>query len=351
MGDEWGWMESTALTEAQQEGLLLRFRRSAMATTFEVALPAGHHPDPWAAAEAALDRIDALEAQLTVYRDDSEVSRVNATAACTAVYVEAGLFRLLERCAAWGRASDGAFDVACGAMIKAWGFYRRAGRVPSARERIAAMHASGMRHVVLESTQQSVRFRRQGLELNFGAVGKGYALDEAAALLRQQWGITQALLHGGGSSVLAVGAPSTCLRGWPIRLRHPYEPRRSLGTVYLRDAALGVSAATFQYFEYRGQRLGHLLDPRRGWPARGSACAAVIAPNAAQADALSTAAFVLGVQGAERLTRLYPDLTILILPEQPDGQTPVNPVVFQGSQRPTHEYLPPSAGRPDNFEL
>lgn len=329
-----------------EECLLLRYQRRAMATTFEVALPAGHCLAPWEAAGAALDVIDTLEAQLTVYREDSEVSRINATAATAAVEVEGRLFELLVRCVQWGLASDGAFDIACGALIKAWGFYRRMGRIPSAEERIHAMQCSGLRHLVFDPQRHTIRFRRQGLELNLGSVGKGYALDQAGECLRQEWGITQALLHGGGSSILALGTSPGCERGWPIRLRHPYDPHCHLGTVYLRDAALGVSAATFQYFEYRGQRLGHVLDPRCGWPARGVACAAAIAPTAAQADALSTAAFILGPTGAERLTRLYPEVTLVVLPESASGQSSAQLVLFQGSQRSASEYIPslPSPG-------
>jgi thiamine biosynthesis lipoprotein len=335
-----------AAEEGVEECLLLRFQRRAMATIFEVALPAGHSPAPWEAAEAALDAIDSLEAQLTVYREDSEVSRINATAATEAIEVESRLFDLLVRCVQWGLASGGAFDIACGALIKAWGFYRRMGRVPSAEERIHAMQCSGLRHLVLDPERRLIRFRRQGLELNLGSVGKGYALDQAGECLRRDWGITQALLHGGGSSILALGTSPACERGWPIRLRHPHDPHCHLGTVYLRDAALGVSATTFQYFEYRGQRLGHVLDPRCGWPARGVACATAIAPTAAQADALSTAAFVLGPAGAERLTRLYPEVTLVVLPENASGQDPHHPLLFQGSQRSASEFIPslPSPG-------
>jgi|YNPMSStandDraft_2_1061718.scaffolds.fasta_scaffold28998_1 thiamine biosynthesis lipoprotein len=326
--------------EISEECLLLRFRRRAMATTFEVALPACYSAHAWEAAEAALDVIEALEAQLTVYREDSEVSHINATAATQAVEVEPQLFELLIRCAQWGVTSGGAFDVACGALIKAWGFYQRRGCVPSAEQRIQAMHCSGLRHLVFDSQQRTIRFRRQGLELNLGSVGKGYALDRAGQCLRDEWNITQALLHGGGSSVLALGSSPVNERGWPIRLRHPHTPDAHLGTVYLRDAALGVSAATFQYFEYRGQKLGHVLDPRCGWPAQGVACAAAIAPTAAQADALSTAAFVLGPTGAERLTRLYPEVSILVLPDTPGSQTATEPVFFLGSQRFASEYTP-----------
>jgi len=157
---------------------------------------------------------------------------------------------------------------------------------------------------VLDESRRAVKFRVAGLEINLGAVGKGYALDRAAALLREKWGVRSALLHGGGSSVYAIGRPPGDSRGWPVRLKHPSQPEESLGVVRLSNAGLGTSAATFQFFEYKGRKLGHLLDPRTGWPALGTAGASMIAPTAAEADAMSTAAFVLGAEGAERLTRL-----------------------------------------------
>lgn len=299
--------------DAPGEYSLLRCSRRAMATTFEVAFPVGSLPDPLAAAEDALDLIDALEDQMTVYRDHSEVSRLNQTAASEFVEVERGLFDLFSRCAAWTRETDGAFDVATGALTKAWGFYRRDGAVPPAAELVAAMRATGFRHVALDDRRSAVKFRVPGLELNLGAVGKGYALDCAATLLRTKWNVRSALLHGGGSSVYAIGVPPRESRGWPIRLKHPTAPEESLGVVRLSNAGLGTSAATFQFFEYKGRKLGHVLDPRSGWPATGTASASVVAPTAAEADAMSTAAFVAGAPGAERLTRLRPALGAVVL--------------------------------------
>jgi thiamine biosynthesis lipoprotein len=303
--------------DAPGEYALARYSRRAMATTFEVALPVGSLRNPLAAAEDALDLIDSLEDQLTVYRDHSEVVRLNQTAADGFVEVERGLFELLSRCAAWTRETDGAFDVATGALIKAWGFYRRDGAVPPAAELVAAMRATGFRHVVLDDAKSAVKFRAPGLELNLGAVGKGYALDCAATLLRQKWGVRSALLHGGGSSAYAIGSPPGDNRGWPINLRHPNQPEKSLGVVRLADAGFGTSAATFQFFEYKGRKLGHLLDPRTGWPAASTASASVVAPTAAEADAMSTAAFVMGAEGAERLTRLRPALGAVLSSDAP----------------------------------
>jgi thiamine biosynthesis lipoprotein len=314
--------------DAPSEYSLTRMSRRAMATTFEIAIPVGSHRDAVAAGEDALNLIDELEDQMTVFRDHSEVSRLNATASAAFVEVELRLFELLSRCAIWTKETSGAFDIATGAPTKAWGFYRRDGAVPPAAELVAAMHATGFRHVVLDESRHAVKFRREGLELNLGAVGKGYALDRAAELLRTKWRVRSALLHGGGSSVYAIGTPPGDSRGWPIRLKHPTKPDVSLGVVYLRDSGLGTSAATFQFFEYNGRKLGHVLDPRTGWPAEGTASASVIAPTAAEADAMSTAAFVAGAEAAQRLTRLRPALGAVILSED-EKTAGLNPAARQ----------------------
>ncbi len=298
------------------EFALVRISRRAMATTFEIAIPCGSHRDPVAAATDALDLIDDLEDQMTVYRDHSEVSRLNRTAAQESVHIEKQLFELFERCAVWTRETEGAFDIATGALIKAWGFYQREGRVPTPKLHSDAMVHTGFRHVILNPESQTVKYRQAGLELNLGAVGKGYALDCAAILLHEKWGVRSALLHGGSSSVYALGHPPGEARGWQVRLRHPYEPHDSLGSVWLRNQGLGTSAATFQFFEYKGKKLGHLLDPRTGWPASGTASASAIAATAAEADALSTAAFVLGAKRTEDLIRLRPNTSAIVLTDR-----------------------------------
>jgi thiamine biosynthesis lipoprotein len=233
--------------------------------------------------------------------------------------VEDRLFALLADAATLTNETGGAFDIATGALIKAWGFFKRGGRVPPPAELAAARACSGMRHVVLDAERRTVKFRRRGLELNLGGIGKGYALDRAAELLRTKWGITSALLHGGGSSVYALGTPPN-RSGWAVAVKHPWAKRR-LGTVKLADQGFGTSAATFQFFEYNGKKLGHLLDPRTGWPASGTASASCVAPTAAAADALSTAFFVLGADAAAAYCKARVSLAAVVLPETDDKVT------------------------------
>jgi thiamine biosynthesis lipoprotein len=266
-------------------------------------------------AEEALDEIDRLEAQLSVYRESSEVHRLNRAASYCAIPVEEGLFGLLELSAQLCAATEGAFDVSAGALIKAWGFYKPPPRLPSQLERLAALECTGMGHVVLDPERRTVHFLKPGLEFNLGSIGKGYALDRAAAILRRRDDFSSALLHGGHSSVYAIGTEPGDERGWLVGLSHPWETDRRLATVRLRDRALGTSAATFRHLEYNGRKLGHTLDPRSGWPAGGMAQASAIAPTAAEADALATAFYVLGIEKTRSYCESHPEVGAILLAE------------------------------------
>ncbi len=307
----------------------LRFGRRAMATQFEVVLPFGTI-DAEAAATDALDLIDQLESQLSIYRPTSEISRLNRIAGHAPVPVEPRLWELFLQARRLHAETNGAFDVTAGPLIRAWGFVDRTGRQPSAEQLAAARAAVGMDAVDFDSGRRSVQFRRPGMEVNLGSIGKGYALDRAAERLRRR--IPSGLIQGGRSSVLGWGEAD-----WSVGLAHPWQSRR-IAAVRLRDRALGVSAATHQHFVAGERKFGHLIDPRTGEPAVGVALAAVLAPSAAEADALATAFYILGIEGARRYCVAHPEVSALILPEGDDAElTAVN--------------FPPGAWRPDDAPL
>jgi thiamine biosynthesis lipoprotein len=293
---------------------LLRASHRAMATTFELLLPYGtSHAS--AIAAAAFEQIDHLEQQLTVFRDTSEVSRLNRLAATVEVPIEERLFDLLTVASEITAETQGAFDITAGALSKAWGFYRGPRRVPSEENLAEALSRVGMRHVVLDAETRSVRYHRLGLEINLGSIGKGYALDRVGEMLRSEWSLSAGLVHGGYSSVLALGSEPGESRGWVVGIQDPRQPDHRLAIVRLRDKALGTSAATFQHLEYKGRKLGHILDPRTGWPAEGMASASVVAPTAAKADALATAFFILGVDKAREYCDAHPGIGAVLVPE------------------------------------
>lgn len=311
---------------------LVHVARRAMACEFEVHFNAGQYGHDTPTALEALDLVEALEAQMSVFRPGSEICRINRTAAREPVEVEPGLFELIELCLRLHGETDGAFDVTAGPLWEVWGFARRAGAVPSEEQLAEALGRVGSHLVELDRRGRTIRFARQGVQLNLGGIGKGYALDRCAEKL-QQAGIADFLFHGGRSSVLARGcrgqthpdSPENPPGGWTVGIRHPLRPNRRLAEIRLRDRALATSGSRAQSFVHEGHRYGHILDPRSGRPApsvvhlgrptdgRGVFSATAIAPTAALADALSTAFYVMGPQPALDYCQSRPEIAAVLV--------------------------------------
>jgi FAD:protein FMN transferase len=296
---------------------LVRVHRPAMGSSFEVRLPA-NTPGAVDLSCRALDLIDALEAQMTVYRDDSEVSRLNATAHLGPVEVEPGLFRLLQDAVALSRETGGAYDVTSGALSEAWGFVKGPRRVPEPAALAEARSRTGWHHLRLDPDRRTVAFDREGIRINLGSIGKGYAIDRVVELLRAYWWPTAGLIHGGRSSLFALGSPPGRFGGrWEVMLYNPFRPESPLGVFRLRNRALGTSGTAFQQFVANGRAFGHIIDPRSGEPAMGPASVTVLAPTAAAADALSTAFYLLGTDAASAYVDAHPEIGAVIVEAGP----------------------------------
>lgn len=292
---------------------LVRVHRTAMACRVEIALPE-EDIGCVAAARAALNEADRVEALLTIFRNSSEVSRINLAGAIGVADVDAEVTALLQRCRAIHAATDGAFDVTSGPLSRCWGFLHRAARVPSDMELDAARSLVGMHRIEVDAASRRIRFATAGMSINFNAIGKGYALDRMAAVMRAH-GARQALLSAGGSSVVAVGGRHG---GWPIDIRSPQVARARLARVRLRDGALGTSGQGEQFILTDGERpvrYGHVIDPRTGWPASGVISCSVITSDGATADALSTAFLVGGPELARRYCEEHSNTLALVTPD------------------------------------
>lgn len=300
----------------------LHIHRRAMACRFEVTL-SGEDAGLVPVARLALDEVDRIESALTVFRDTSALVRVNRHAASAPVRVDDDLFGLLRQCRDLHAATGGAFDITSTPLSRCWGFLTREGRLPSQAEIEAARACVGMNQVELDEARHTVRFGRAGMELNLGAIGKGHALRRVASLLREA-GVTHALVSAGGSSAVAVGGRGA---GFRVDVCSRHARRGPLASVRLREAALGASGAGEQYVQVGGSRYGHVIDPRTGWPSSGVLSAVVVSPDAALADALSTAFLIGGAELAETYCAAHPGTLALITLE--DGSE--RPRVFGSS--------------------
>src|SRR5918997_1372611 len=177
---------ATTLSAGPAREALFSESRPAMGTTFEIHLYAADRARAAELFEAAFEEIERVEAALSNYRPASELSRINAQAASGAVVTDPEVFALVARAFEHSRLSGGAFDITVGRLMKAWGFFRGAGRFPSDEELLHAREQTGWRRVALDPARRSIKFLTPGLELDPGGIGQGYALDRVAALLRDE---------------------------------------------------------------------------------------------------------------------------------------------------------------------
>src|SRR5262249_53588926 len=158
------------------------------------------------AASAALDEVDRIDRLMSNYKKESELSRANREAAKAPLKIDAELFDFLAECLRYGRESDGGFDITVGPLMKAWGFFRGEGRMPSDAELAEARNRIGYQHVLLNQKDRTIFFDIPGVELDLGGIAKGYAVDRAVAVLKQ-FGVDSALVSAGGSTIYALGSP------------------------------------------------------------------------------------------------------------------------------------------------
>jgi thiamine biosynthesis lipoprotein len=305
-----GFLSSVIPARTPENTSWLHVSRMAMACRFEVTLPPSE-PAAVPVASEALDEIDSLEAQLSTFRESSEVSYVNRNAAAGPVRVSSTLFNLLSLSQDLSRATGGSFDITSAPLTRCWGFLHRAGRLPDPREIEKTRALVGFNKLELDGQSRTIRFAHPGVEINFGSIGKGYALDCAASLIKHR--VQSALLNAGASSMRAIGAGATGQQGWVIGLRNPLSTSSRLGVVRIRDSALSTSGSEEQFFVHEGKRYGHIVDPRSGWPASCVTTVTVVASSAAVSDALATAFYVGGRELAERYCEANPEVLVAML--------------------------------------
>jgi len=296
-----------------------------MACQFHVMLNAGLPIYGGDTALVALDRIELLEANLSIYKPESDFSTLNRSAALKPQRVCPDVLSILELGREIYDQTGGAFDMTSASLTEAWGFARRQGYHPTQEQLDLALSKVGMQHVIVDSSDRRVSFRKSGLQLNSGGIGKGYALDRASEILEGDR-IEDFLIHGGRSSVIAKGNryDVDCQIGWQIAVSHPEQPKIQLGAIRLQNQALGTSGPANQFFYYNGVRYGHIIDPRSGWPACGMLSVTVIHPSAAWADALATGLYVLGTEQAIAYCEQHPDTgMVAILPTMRQGEVEI----------------------------
>lgn len=273
-------------------------RVALMGTTVDVTILAPRREDALEASEDALAELSRVETLLTTWRPGGPLARLDESPAGASLAVDAELVSVLADVFAWAARTGRAFDPTVLPLVEAWGL-RGGGRNPSSEELSAALAATGTDRFRLDSRAGTAARLDARAGIDEGGWGKGYALDRVAARLRGA-GVADAFIDLGGQ-VLARGHASDGA-SWTIALAHPGARERPVITLSLSDTSASTSGNSERGRHVGNRRIGHLLDPRTGRPARDFGSVTVVAPSALTADVLSTAFFVLGPEEGLKLS-------------------------------------------------
>ena len=284
----------------------------AMGTDFTLYLYSTSPSAAAAASQEVFDEVDRIEQLLSNYRDSSELSRINQNADKGPVTTDPEMLDFLQQSQHWSEVSDGAFDITVGRLMKAWGFFRHSGRVPSDAELEQLRAVTGWQKMKLDPANRTVQFTAPGIELDPGGIGKGFAVDAAVRILRADH-ISAAMLSAGSSTVYALGAPPH-QAGWRIVVPGPLPSKRTLSVITLRDTSLSSADCSQKNFTLGGHLYCHIMNPHTMRPIEGMVQVSIVNPSATASDALSNVIFVqTPAQSVATLKASAPDSRALIV--------------------------------------
>ena len=305
--------DATAWAEPRSSAPSLLRSLPIMGTAVECqafhALPGGARQ----AVEAAFSAVEQVDRDMSLYRSESDIGRLNRLAAPREMPIRDSTAAVLRESLSIGQASRGVLDISITPLLAQWGFYSVRQEAPGPKQLEAALALVDYRHVHLNGVDCTVRLARLGMQLDFGGVAKGYAVDQAVEALHQH-GVRQGMVNAGGDLRLLGRHPDG--DPWVVGVQHPLVPARLLLSLSLDGGAVATSGNYLRYRVYNGRRYGHLLHPQHGYPADTALSMTVVAPTAMRADALATAALVMGRDGLAWL-RGQPGVEALMVTRSP----------------------------------
>jgi len=305
-----------ASSPAQSKAIKYQEARRLMWAQFEIVAFGSDRARLSAAAAAAFEEIERLDNQMSNYSDTSELTYINRNAARQEVIVEKELFEFLKTSIEYSKKTDGAFDITVGPLMRAWGFFDSKGRVPGTDELRSVMDRVGYKHVVFDDRRHTIRFDRDGVELDLGGIAKGYAVDRAAEILKTS-GVSSAFITC-GSSIRAIG-DAEGQAGWRVEVTDATNRGRHLESLDIKDQAISTSACREKTFESDGKTYCHIMDPRTGRPIETVISATIITDSGVEAEVLSKAVMVLGIDKSRALLKSKPGARALMYYRQLDG--------------------------------
>jgi FAD:protein FMN transferase len=286
----------------------------SMGTVVSITLGADYAECMESVTEHIREIFDRLESEMSVYRADSEISRLSRMAGVAPVVVSKDTYKVLELAQYFGTLSAGAFDSTAGPLMRLWGF--NGSSLPPVRPSQEAIHevlkmVDGRRLVLRDGT---AFLPVKGMTEDLGGIAKGYAVDRAYDYCLSV-GIRSFLIDFSGN-MRAAGRPASG-ETWQIGVRNPFDRARLIGKLILPSGgALATSGGYERFVDIGGVRFSHIIDPRTGCPVKGTASVTVLCADAATADALSTSCYVLGPSGARECLKKVASAELLIVPDQ-----------------------------------
>jgi len=264
------------------------------------------------AANLVFDEFRRVEALISKYKSDSELSELNKSGKIVA---SNEFFYIIKRSKGFLEASNGAFDVTIGPLMDAWGFTDKRYRVPQKSEFKKIKTLIGMDKVTLDEATRTIEFKINGMRIDLGGIGKGYAIDCAVKKLKSA-GITSCLINAGGQ-VYCLGKKFN--KPWKVAVKQP-RGNGLFQKIELTDQGVSTSGDYQQFFVTSGKRFSHIMDPKTLEPAdSGVISVTVIGKEAASCDALSTGILVLGKDRGQAFADKFPDYKVIII-EEKNGQ-------------------------------
>ena len=305
----------------RQELKLFKKASLTMGTVFETTIYA---PDKYVAEKTfneVVQEINRLDYLMSNYKKESVLSELNRNASAEPAACNKELAGVIEQSLQYSDITDGAFDITIGPLMKKWGFFKKKGRIPGKEELESVLESVSYKNIIVEEktikslaknpgTVKTVFFKNPGTRIDLGGIGKGYAVDKAISVLKQN-GISSALINFAGN-IYTFGTPPG-KDSWVIGLQHPRESEGLLGTFDIKDKAVSTSGDYEKFFIIEGKRYSHIIDPRTGNPVKGIVSATIVTGNAARADALSTGVFVLGLEKGMDLIEQLSDVEGIIV--------------------------------------
>ena len=277
------------------EGGWLSREEAIMGTSVRVELWSDDRAAGEAAIGAVMERMHQIDETMSPFKPESELSRINRSAAEAAVPLSAPMYDIIARSIEFSELSGGAFDITFASVGHLYDYRRRIR--PTEQELAQGRAAVGYRNLVLDPQARTVRFARPGVRIDLGGFAKGLAVDDGAAILRRR-GIRHAIVTAGGDSHILGDRRG---RPWTIGIRDPRRAGQMVAVLPLQDVALSTSGDYERYFEEDGVRYHHVIDPATGRSPRSVRSVTVIAPDGLTSEALSKSVFVMGVERGMRL--------------------------------------------------